>query len=142
MAAMNENRVLETTLLERYDPIDYLVQLTNTHIYTGAICTAVAGKARPALANTAGQTLLGFAYQEYVATGADKTWNPRMVFLQGVGLLFNSATDPVVDADAGKDVYLTDDQSVHHTNAGNDVAVRFKGFDPATGMCRCVVRNP
>lgn len=141
MAALTDNRLVGESLLERYDPITLALQLTATHIYAGAVCVAIAGKARPALAATAGQTLLGIAAFEYNNPGADKTWTPPMVFEQGVWSLTNSTTDPVVAADAGKVVYLSDDNTVHHTLAANDVPLYFKGFD-AEGLCRCDVRNP
>lgn len=141
MAALTENRLVSESCLERYDPTDCAVQLASTHIYAGAVCTAIAGKARPALANTTGQVLQGVAAFEYNnPAGTDKTWSPRMVFLQGVFSLQNSTTDPVVEADVGKYVYLSDDNTVHHTAATFDVPLRFKGFDP-DGLCRCVVTN-
>jgi hypothetical protein len=142
MTAMNQEQARRYSEVDPHNPILFGLQKGGTTIYKNAVAVKLNGKAQPAVANTAGQTLLGFSELTYVAGTSDTTWSqPQMVFQQRVGALANDANDPVVAADVGSDVYLSDDNTVHHTNAGNDVAVRCKWIEP-DGTIMCEVKNP
>lgn len=140
MTAMNQEQARTYSELDEHNPIAFSLQKASTVIHTNAVCTKLAGKAQPAVANTAGQTLLGFSVMAYTANNTDTPWTPPMVFKQGCGALFNDAADPVTFVDVGSDVYLSDDTTVHHTNGGNDVPVRCKWIE-ANGTVMCEVTN-
>lgn len=142
MAALTQETARTYSELDRHNPIQFQLQKANATCWKNGLCVKVSGKAQPAVANTAGQTLLGWAEFTYVAGGSDTAWtSPPMIFKQGVGEMDNDSGDPVVVADIGSDVYLSDDNTVHHTNAGNDVAVRCKYITPA-GKVGVEVKNP
>lgn len=142
MTAMTQPQGRQYSEVDYHNPIHFGTQLANTKIYINAVCTKLSGKAQPAVANTAGQTLLGFATQTYIAGSSDTAWTqPPMIFQNACGALANDANDPVVLTDQGSDVFLSDDNTVHHTQAGNDVAVRCKWINP-DGTVECEVKNP
>jgi hypothetical protein len=143
MAQLTQEQARQFSELDRHNPIEFAVQKGGTTLWKNGVYVKYQGKAQLPQANVAGQTLLGFATCTYTTpSNSDYTWSqPQMIFQQGCGAMANDTNDPVVAADAGSDVFLTDDNTVHHTNAGNDVAVRCKWINP-DGTIMCEVKNP
>lgn len=91
---------------------------TGVKIYAGAL---VALNATGFLVPGSTATTLTAAGRAEVAvdntSGADGA--VRCEVTEGVFLFKNSAADPVVQADVGKDCYIVDDETVAHTNGTN-----------------------
>jgi len=87
-------------------------------IWKGSMVMLVAGYARVAAA-TAGGVVFGVSTNTYDNT-AGANGAIEVVAEQGVFPFLNSAApDAITQADAGKDCYVADDQTVARTNAGN-----------------------
>lgn len=115
----------------------------NQVIYAGSIGVNLAGAARKYVANTAGQTLLGMApvtYKETTGVAVTSEVGDRLVFRRGACSFKNSTANAVTDTQIGKLVRLEDEDTVSSAAiGGNDLSVRFLGFDSDTGLPVCQV---
>lgn len=126
-------------LRDGYDVAKMSTLKASAVIPYGVMCVNLSGKIQEVAANTASQNVLGVALQPLTeTTGADYTLPSPASFARActVEMLIDQG-DAVVDADVGKTVYFTQGDTIHKTNAGNDVACTLVEILSTT---RCKVR--
>lgn len=117
----------------RLAPVESHVQLANTTIYAGTLTMLVSGKTRPAASGVATSTLLGIAEKTTTAGGSDVVhlFDDPIVSKRGCFGLPANPSDPPVEADLMHSIYISDNYSVKHTMASNDMAVTLIAIESA-----------
>jgi len=90
-----------------------------TTIYQGSLVMLSAGYAIPG-ATATGKVAAGRAKKTVANAGADGALTIEVE--EGIFKWANDGGDPVVAADMGATVYITDDQTVSHTSTGKSAA--------------------
>lgn len=102
----------------------------STTIYAGSLVAANAsGYAVPGSTAT---TLTALGRAEETVANAGSAGDKSVIVRRGKAFQFaNDGGDAVVQADMGKNCYITDDQTVSHTSTGKSVAGTVMGLDSA-----------
>lgn len=108
----------------------------STTIYQGSLVMLSAGYVVPG-ATATGKVAAGRAWRTTVNSGADGALLVEIE--EGIFKWANDGGDPVVAADVGSLVYITDDQTVSHTATGKSAAGKCIKLDTDGVWVRTIV---